>query len=160
LNGKIKGLFCSLNKDFFYNFTVFGLHAQSVLGKAPSIQPALVRDVFRPPWSAAIETSDLALDNKDVAYLRKVSGFAAKRATTLTKPSQLRFSRFSANRDDLCTAGGTEEVFLALCRVLILHQRTIAEPIRDSDISEAIALNYDTLYSSSTYVTTFINVIG
>lgn len=151
LNGKIKGLFCCVSVETFFNFSVYGLYSQSLISKSTHDLQSLAREVFSPVWYAGEAAQGVPM-NRDTSYLAKVSGFAAKRSTLFDKPIALRFSRFSSvsqikEYDPEELQNG---VFLSLCRVLILHQRSVVGPITDTDIQEALAMNYDSVYSTLT----------
>ena len=88
-----------------------------------------------------------------MSKLQQVFDTAVKLATKKKKPPlELRFSRYSSisnikefSQDDL--EGG---VFLALCRVLILNQKTVEGEITAADVDDAMRLHFDAIYSSST----------
>ena len=69
----------------------------------------------------------------------------------------LRFSRWSCSqpstlRRSLAASASPQsaECFLALCRVRIVHQKTVAGPITEEDITAACELNFDAVFSSDT----------
>jgi hypothetical protein len=139
-----------VSAETFFNFSVYGLYSQSLLGKPTHDLQSISGDIFSPVWYTCEAAEGMTM-NRDTSYLAKVSGFAAKRSALVDQPVVLRFSRFSSvshikdfDADELHNG-----VFLSLCRVLILHQRTVTGPIEDSDIQEALAMNYDTLYSTT-----------
>lgn len=164
-NGKIKGLFCCLSKESFYNFSVFGLHAQALPGRSPDDLSKLADNWLGTVWFHAEPPPGVPV-TPEAAYVLKSAGTAAKlsqhRSRQLSprsgadariyaaSPHILHFSRYSTISD---IARFTEEqlnegIFLSLCRVLVVKQKTIAKDIEDADIIEAVQEQYDCLYST------------
>lgn len=156
-NGKVKGLFCCLSIEQFYKFVAFGLNAQTLPYTTTNNLKSLAGDVFSTAWFCSAPPLGLPV-NKEVARLQKVVGTAAKLCTAPAvqqadvSKGLIRFSRYSTlsilqefSQDDI-----ERGVFLSLCRVLIVHQKTIPTAIQTSDIMEATSLNYDALYSTLT----------
>lgn len=67
-------------------------------------------------------------------------------------PAALRRALSDSDLDPFPAPGGASECFLALCRVRIVHQKTVAGPLSEEDIQAACALNFDAVFSSETCV--------
>lgn len=147
-----------MSVEQFYKFVAFGLNAQTIPYTTNTNNlTSLSSEIFSTAWFCTAPPIGLVV-NKDVARLQKVVG-SAKKLSTIPSPQHadvskglIRFSRYSTistlqdfNKDSI-----EKGVFLSLCRVLIVHQRTINTPIETADIIESITLNYDALYSSAT----------
>lgn len=153
INGKIKGLFCCLSKSQFYSFSVFGLYAQVLPGKPATNLHSIADDLFSTAWFHAEPPNGLPV-NTEVLNTLKVAGSASRLCVQRPKkkPEPLWFSRYSNLtsldyfKDDELNNG----VFLALCRALIVQQKTIAKKIDSDDIVVAMQENYDCLFSSVT----------
>ncbi|KAJ1435239.1 hypothetical protein B484DRAFT_428922 [Ochromonadaceae sp. CCMP2298] len=159
LNGKIKGLFCCLSREFFYGFSVFGLYAQS-LPEAPADTESLSAELFRTAWFHSEPPAGFPV-LREVMQTLQVAGTASRLAAKAVrqkvdgKVPGVRFSRYStissmAGMGQADLEGG---VFLSLCRVLVTQQHTVEGDIRTADIAEALRQGCDCVYSSLTYVT-------
>eukprot|EP01038_Epipyxis_sp_PR26KG_P010789 gene10789-14486_t len=151
---KIKGLFCCIPTRFFYNFSVFGLYAQHLNGVADCMLDQLSPNLFHKPWFYYELPDHLSFNvhqYKEISQLLSVAGSASRLATQRDGYLNLRFSRYStiSTLKDYSAEDIQSGVCLALCRVLISKQMTIQKPIDDEDIIQALSLNYDTLYSTT-----------
>eukprot|EP00601_Ochromonadales_sp_CCMP2298_P030354 CAMPEP_0173331666 /NCGR_PEP_ID=MMETSP1144-20121109/3921_1 /TAXON_ID=483371 /ORGANISM="non described non described, Strain CCMP2298" /LENGTH=441 /DNA_ID=CAMNT_0014276459 /DNA_START=93 /DNA_END=1416 /DNA_ORIENTATION=- len=156
LNGKIKGLFCCLSREFFYGFSVFGLYAQS-LPEAPADTESLSAELFRTAWFHSEPPAGFPV-LREVMQTLQVAGTASRLAAKAVrqkvdgKVPGVRFSRYStissmAGMGQADLEGG---VFLSLCRVLVTQQHTVEGDIRTADIAEALRQGCDCVYSSLT----------
>ena len=134
----------------FYRFASFGLYSQT--GNSAAVKD-IASTLFGTAWFCAKAPLGVPV-TREVAHIGRVSGTALRLATAQTPGDRqhLTFSRYSTmssvqgfNADQL-----EQGVFLALCRVLIVHQRTISTAITPAEVAEAAAQNYDALYSSLT----------
>lgn len=165
-NGKVKGLFCCLSTAQFYRLACFGLFSQTLptapgrkksdaSSAAPQTVQEIASELFSTAWFCSTPPLGVAL-SPAMAHVNKVSGTALRLATAPSAEDGtedvVRFSRYStiSRLRDFSEAELEQGVFLSLCRVLIVHQRTVDTPIAQADIVEAMALNYDALYSSVT----------
>lgn len=159
-NGKVKGLFCCLSEEQFYRVSAFGLYAQRLPAGCRSSAPSadvVAPSIFSTAWFCVPPPLGVPV-NGDVASVSKVSGTARRLATAPPQPSRrtdggvLRFSRYStmSSTADLDSDQLERGVFLSLCRVLIVHQRTVSGPITEADIVEASVGNFDAVYSTDT----------
>lgn len=149
-NGKIKGLFCCFTKEHFCTFSVFGLNAQSISGRNPVDLNSFNDDIFKTVWYCLPPPQGRKLPTEFTNAL-KMAGVAQRKATKRNH-LDLRFSRFStlSNLREVSREDAESGLFLALCRVLIVQQRTIAQDISERDISDALATGCDCVYSTLT----------
>ena len=169
--GKTKGLFCCLSPQRFYSFAVFGLHCQraalplsrpgrgqvaadweSAGGAGEDQRKRALRERFFPAaWHSSTQNAPRGAED---AAGSVAATLACSQA--LACPA-LRFSRWSCSqpstlRRSLAASASPQsaECFLALCRVRIVHQKTVAGPITEEDITAACELNFDAVFSSDT----------
>ena len=129
----------------------------------------LAGEVFSTAWFHAEPPAGVAVSlrqNTAVANALRVAGTAAKLAvqrvapinsSSTPKPSKsaphiYRFSRYStiSNLRGLGREALEGGVFLALCRVLVVQQHTVAGAIQDADILTGLQQGCDCIYSSAT----------
>jgi hypothetical protein len=145
-NGKVKGLFCCLSVEQFYKFASFGLYSQT--GNSAAVRD-IASSLFGTAWFCAKAPLGVPV-TREVAHIGRVSGTALRLATAQGDRHHMRFSRYStmSSAQNFTSDQLEQGVFLSLCRVLIVHQRTINTVISPADIQDAISQNYDALYSS------------
>ena len=148
-NGKIKGLFCCFPTDHLFPFAVFGLHFQRIIsGHSTSADRlhTLKDSIFQTSWYSQVNNVE-----------KRDSLSAASMACSKPLSAPLHFGRWSCLSPDrlnnICGNGqknrkAGKHCFLALCRVLIMHQKTVSDPITENDIITACEENFDAIYSS------------
>lgn len=149
-NAKLKGLFCCLPAEAVYSFAVHGIADQQV----PSIiQEHLSKqkspDVLSASWLFANEDPLLPL-SEDLQNVHNIAGAANKLTNRGADKPHIRFSRFStissvAHYNEKQLEKG---ILLALCRVLIVKQKTVNGFVEDSNILDAHANGYDAIMST------------
>lgn len=167
----MKGLFCCFPSEYLYNFSVFGIkhqHFPEHMGssrppKSPLAQyidpeqlfPMTPQEIFRPFWLFANQPEPLfPLSPEYVDLYQRSNHFAEKLASPSTSLPRLklRFSKYSmiSSINDYSSSQLENGIFLALCRVLIIKQKTITNAITDAEVTEAMLQGYDALFSSKT----------
>ena len=171
--GKIKGLFCCLSPQRFHSFAVFGLHCQratlTYLSRAGQVtadgggdeeeqrRKALREKVFPTTWHSRTHRGGAGDEAGSVAAALACSQALAAPALRFSRwsclaPPALRRALSDSDSDSGPAApSGSAECFLALCRVRIVHQQTVAgRPLTEEDIAEAVRRNFDAVFSSET----------
>jgi hypothetical protein len=149
---KLKGLFCCIPTEAVYGFAVHGLADQHL----PTPVNALLTQyrqtqAFSGSWLFA-KGEPLRPLSDDLQDIHNIAGAASKLANRNTEKQQIRFSRYStistiANYSDKQLEKG---LLLALCRVLIVKQKTIEGIVTNAHIVDATTSGYDAIWSEQT----------
>jgi hypothetical protein len=154
----VKGLFCPLPPSSLYALATFGIAPPLPPNSNPPL-PINLGEIFKANWFTSTSSPPPSSSERqggegwgDIPRGQAASLALASWSSFFAKP--LRFSRYSSLSPSSRSQFSEEEleqgIFLALCRVIVLQQKTIAtHHISESDIAEAIKLNYDTIYSSA-----------
>lgn len=127
-------------------FSTAWFHTEPPAGAAQSLHQ-------RKEVASALKVAGTAanLSVQRVANLNSAAPSGASKASR-SAPHVFRFSRYStiSNLQDLSGETLQGGVFLALCRVLVVQQLTVANPIVDADIMAALQQGCDCIYSTAT----------
>jgi len=140
-SGKVRGLFVSLSPAEFFPFCVFGLHCQPLDPAGIESQQRLSDRIFKPAWHSSF-SSNQHISAKDLATKKNSSN----------DRQLLIFSRHSCGPpEELAHIPASSPpslgrtAFLALCRVLVLHQKS--EPsLGPTEALEALDQHFDALF--------------
>eukprot|EP01039_Chlorochromonas_danica_P005261 gene5261-5795_t len=152
---KARGLFCCLSAEEVGSFAVHGLAAwrkEEVQANGRAFSSSLPTDsLLSLPWVFLSPTPLLPL-RADLQAAYSNAGTAARIAAE--RPCKLerwRFSRFSSLSDLIHQSEESLQkgVFLCLCRVLLVRQKTLAagERLSERAALQAASEGYDSLYS-------------
>jgi hypothetical protein len=165
----MKGLFCCLPTEEFYHFSVYGLKDQQVFANTSrklssryqskfidysSIHPLHPDQIFSSYWLFARQEPLLPLPTELHSIHQNAGQYAKRKAESPTNSSSprpiFRFSKYSmiSSLNTYSPEQLENGVILALCRVLIIKQKTITTLISDEDIQEALEGGYDAVFSS------------
>jgi hypothetical protein len=150
-SAKLKGLFCCLPAESVYSFAVHGIVDQQVpiVVQQDALSEHKLSDALSASWLFANESPLLPL-SEELQNVHNIAGAAQKLTNRDTEKPHIRFSRFStissvAHYSEKQLEKG---VLLALCRVLIVKQKTVPGFVEESNILDAYSNGYDAIMSS------------